>query len=151
MFSGLYPSLFPILIKGAAQPVDDVSSHWTYSSLLWIWIHLRPSEHKWTWAEKNPIHTIKYGGGFLILWGYFASTGPGVIVKVNDIMNFTQYHNILVKNWRRLKVSRKWIFQINNNPNHTLKSTKKWLIGHKVRYLQWQSQSPEDLKPIKNL
>ena len=32
-----------------------------------------------------------------MLWGYFASTGPGALVKVNDIMNFAKYQDILAK------------------------------------------------------
>ena len=37
----------------------------------------------------NPIPTVKYVGGSLTLWGYFASTGPGALVKIKCIMNFT--------------------------------------------------------------
>ena len=33
-----------------------------------------------------------------MLWGYFASTGPGVRVKVNGIMNFAKYQDMLAKN-----------------------------------------------------
>jgi hypothetical protein len=32
-------------------------------------------------------------------WGYFASTDPGALVKVNGIMNFTKYQNIFAKTW----------------------------------------------------
>ena len=49
--------------------------------------------HQW-----NPIPTVNYGGGYLMFWGYFASTGPGAVVKVNGIMNFTQYQGILANN-----------------------------------------------------
>lgn len=38
------------------------------------------------YAENNPIPTVKYGVGYL-LWGYFASTCPRALVKVNGIMN----------------------------------------------------------------
>ena len=48
--------------------------------------------------EKNPIPPVKYGGGSLMLWGCFSSTGPGALVKVNSIMNFTQYQYIFDKN-----------------------------------------------------
>jgi hypothetical protein len=41
---------------------------------------------------------LKYGGASLMLWGYFASTGPGAPVKVNGIMNFTKYQDILAQN-----------------------------------------------------
>ena len=46
-------------------------------------------------AEKCLIPTVKYVGGSLMLWGYFASIGPGVLVKFNGIMNFTKYQG----NW----------------------------------------------------
>lgn len=66
--------------------------------------------------------------------------GTVALVKVNGIMTFTQYKDILgkdlVASGRRLKLDRKWIFQQDNNPKHTSKSTNKWLIGHKINILQ---------------
>ena len=64
-----------------------------------------------------------------MLWGYFASTGPGALVKVNGIMEFTQYHDILAKiqvaSDRRLKLGHKRIFQQDNNSNRTFKFHKE--------------------------
>ena len=89
-----------------------------------------------------------------MLWGYFAFTGAGALVKVNSILNFPQYREIFGKNLvasaRRLKLFHNWIFQQDNNPKHASKSTKKWLIGHKINILQCPAQS-SDLKPIENL
>ena len=89
-----------------------------------------------------------------MLWGYFASTGPGALVQVNSIMNSTKYQDIFAKNLvasaRRLKLGRKWIFQQDHDPKHTSKSTKKCLINHKFNYLQLPSQCP-DLNPIESL
>jgi hypothetical protein len=72
----------------------------------------------------------------MMLWGYFVSTGPGALVKVNGIMNLTHYLDILVQKlvvsaWR-LKLGLRWIFQQNNNPKHTSIYTNKWLTGHKI-------------------
>jgi hypothetical protein len=54
-----------------------------------------------------------------MFWGYFASSGPGTL-KVNGIMNFIKYQDILALNpvapVRRLKLSRNWTFQQDNNP-----------------------------------
>ena len=57
-----------------------------------------------------------------MLWGYFASTGSGALVKVNGIINFTKYQDILAKNLdasARLKLGHKWIFRQDYNPKQT--------------------------------
>lgn len=35
---------------------------------------------------------------YMMFWGCFASTGPGALVKVNGINNFTNYQEIFAKN-----------------------------------------------------
>ena len=51
---------------------------------------------------------------------------------------------------RKLKLGRKWVFQMDNDPNHTSKVVAKWLKENKVKILEWPSQSP-DLNSIVNL
>ena len=51
---------------------------------------------------------------------------------------------------RKLKLGRKWVFQMDNDPKHTSKVVEKWLKDFKVKVLEWLSQSPE-LNPIENL
>ena len=51
---------------------------------------------------------------------------------------------------RKLKLGRKRVFQMDNDPKNTLKVVAKWLKDNKVKVLDWPSQSP-DLKPIENL
>ena len=55
-----------------------------------------------------------------MIWGCFAYIGPRALVKVNGIINFTQYQDILAKNLvasgRGLELGRKGIFQQDINP-----------------------------------
>jgi hypothetical protein len=59
------------------------------------WIGVWKKEAK---AEKYFIPTVKYGGGCLMLWGYIASTGTVVLVKVNGTMKLTKEQGIFAKN-----------------------------------------------------
>ena len=51
---------------------------------------------------------------------------------------------------RKLKLGRKWVFQMDNDPKHTSRIVAKWLKDNKVEILEWSLQSP-DLNPIENL
>ena len=50
----------------------------------------------------------------------------------------------------KLKLGRKWVFQMDNDPNHTYKVVTNWLKDIKVKVLEWPSQSP-DPNPLENL
>ena len=89
-----------------------------------------------------------------MLWGCFSAKGPGNLVRVHGIMNALKYQDILNQNLvassRKLKMGRHWVFQQDNDPKHTAKSTQKWFTRHRIKLLHWSSQSP-DLNPIENL
>jgi hypothetical protein len=66
-----------------------------------------------------------------MLWGCFAAVGTGALHKIEGIMRQDNYVDILKQHLktsvRKLKLVCKWVFQMNNNPNHTSKVVAKWL------------------------
>lgn len=112
------------------------------------------AEKKTAFQEKNLLPTVQFGGGSIMLWGFVASKGTGILVRVEGRMYFTQYHQIFKNNVQesveRLKLCRSWLFQQDNDTEYCSKSTKRFMHRHKCNVLERPSQSP-DLKIISNL
>ena len=89
-----------------------------------------------------------------MLWRGFAAGWTGALHKIDGIMREENYVDILKQHLKtsvwKLKLGRKWVFQMDYDPKHTSKVVAKWLKDNKVKVLEWSSQSP-DLNPIEHL
>ena len=62
-------------------------------------------QHVWrkpntAYQHKHLIPTVNHGGGGLMVWAYFAATGPGLLAVIESTMNSSVYQSILESNVR---------------------------------------------------
>lgn len=103
--------------------------------------------------SKNLTHTVKHGGGSLMVWGCFSSLGVGRLVKIDSKMTGEHYVNILRENLNSSAEEMclgDFIFQQDNDPKHTSKVAKNYFRDNNIEQLDWPPQSP-DLNPIEHL
>jgi hypothetical protein len=103
---------------------------------------------------KNLKATVKHGGGSVMVWGCMSAAGVGKLHFIEGIMDHKKYIEILKKNLaasaEQLGLTGNFIFQQDNDPKHTAKNTKMWLLYNTPKQLNTPPQSA-DLNPIENL
>lgn len=115
---------------------------------------------KFVWRQKsrafepkNLQPTVKHGGGNVMVWGSMSASGVGELV-IDGIMNAEKYVNVLrgnlKKSVRKLGIEQSYMFQQDNDPKHTAKKTKEWLLYNTRKMFPTPPQSP-DVNPIENL
>lgn len=103
---------------------------------------------------KNLIPTVKHGGGSVMVWGCMAASGVGKLHFINSTMDRHVYLSILKTSFLSsvidLGLSENYMFQQDNDPKHTSRLIKEWLLYNVKNQLRTPPQSP-DLNPIEHL
>lgn len=103
---------------------------------------------------QNLTATVKHGGGSVMVWGCMSAAGTGNLVFIESTMNSKDYLAILQNNLlpsvQKLGLTSPWVFQQDNDPKHTAKIVKEWLLYRTPKQLNSPPQSP-DLNPIEHL
>lgn len=90
-----------------------------------------------------------------MIWGCMSAQGVGELSFIDGMVNSEKYQkileNFLLPSINKLKnTDGEFKFQQDGASCHTSKSTKSWLMNHKVDPMSWPSSSP-DLSPIETL
>ncbi len=88
----------------------------------WMW--RQPGEE---YKDKCVLPTVKYVGGSVMVWGCMSADGTGELQFIEGTMNANMYCDIL-----KQRLGRRAVFQHDNDPKHTPKTTTA-LLKHVSR------------------
>ena len=73
--------------------------------------------------------TVKHGGGSVMIWGCMSAKGVGEMTFIDGTMNACGYIKIMANTMTLSlqKLGRRGIFQHDDNPEHTAKTTQEFL------------------------
>ncbi len=128
---------------------------WDQDKLIWfrwcqacVWWERQPGEE---YKDKCVLPTVKHGGGSVMVWGCMSAAGTGELQFIEGTLNANMYCDILkqsmIPSLRRL--SRRAVFQHDNDPKHTSKTTTALLKKLRIKVIcaassnvRWRSVRP---------
>ena len=96
--------------------------------------------------------TVQHAASVMVL-GSMCWHGLGSLVKLEGRLDSTAYQQVLEEHMltdAAALIGDNFVFQQDNAPIHTSRSTRQWLRQHDVTLLDWPPKSP-DANPIENL
>ncbi len=100
------------------------------------------------YKDKCVLPTVKHGGGSVMVWGCMSAAGTGELQFIEGTMYCDILKQSMIPSLRRL--GRRAVFQHDNDPKHTSKTTTALLKKLRVKVMDRPSMSP-DLNPIEHL
>ena len=114
---------------------------------LYVW-HRKGEEFLPECCDRTVQHAAS-----VMVWGSMCWHGLGSLVKLEGCLDSTPYQQVLEEHIltdTATLIGDDFVFQQDNAPIHTSRSTRQWLCQHDVTLLDWPPKSP-DANPIENL
>lgn len=116
-----------------------------------ITVWRKPGEE---YKDRNLKATVKHGGGGVMVWGCMSASGVGRLQFIDSNMDKWMYLDILKRNLQpsvqQLGLGSGWYFYGDNDPKHTAKICKEYLLYNAPHVIDTPPQSP-DLNVIEHL
>lgn len=116
-----------------------------------------PDGYQYYWSdlrkEEQVFSRRQFGGGSVMVWGSFCSSGKSSLAILEGKQNSGKYIGTLTNYllpFAEARFGSDYIFQQDGASIHTSRQTRKWLGDQNIDVLSWPSLSP-DLNPIENL
>jgi len=108
---------------------------------------------RWHKSDEKPIRRLPKLRQKVMAWGGISQKGKTPLFCFTDIMNGPFYVSILqtyLLPAAQQMYGKNWRLQQDNDPKHTSRVAKDFIVENKIRTIDWPSNSP-DLNPIENM